>query len=160
MRSLQWPHILHQAEKEIGAVKCCTFEDATQSPLNDMIFCRREVLETRRDDVVKYMKAIWKAIEDLEDDGVRKEFSMKWFAENGREYDEVTMDQEIADRRFVTREDMVSGNYALGKSVVPYAEFNVQIGNLTDQQIEKVKKSFDATIMSEVLGTEIPVYSE
>lgn len=149
-----------QAEDAIGAKKCCTFEDATKSPLNDLVFCSNKLVETRREDVVKFMKALWRGVEDLQDDAVRRELSMQWFADNGRSYDDATMDQEIADRRFLTGEYLTSKDYVFGASVVPYAQFNVDIGNLTEDQLDEVTGSFDSTILSEVLGVTVPSYQK
>ena len=140
-----------QVEAE-GAVKCCTFEDATQTALYDMMFARNEIIENRRDDLVKYVRAVERAIEDLSDHDTRTEFSMRWFADEGREYDEATMEQEIADRPYVNKALMTVGSYVFGDAMIGYGEFNVEIGKIEPEGIENIKNCFDDTILEEAVG--------
>ena len=140
--------------EDAGAVKVCSFEDATGTALYDMMFARNQVVETRRDDLVKYVTAIERAIEALNDPAIRKEFSMRWFASEGRAYDEAAMDQEILDRPYCTK-SVMEDNYVLGAAMVGYAEFNVSIEKLEPEQVDSVKTCFDGSILSDAVG--IPI---
>lgn len=140
---------------EKGAVMATSFEDATETALYDMLFCRDDVLKNRRGDVVKFVRAFQRAIEELNNDAVRKEFSMRWFAENGRTYTDETMDQELLDRRYVTKELMTSGSYILGEAMPSYARFNVSIGKIEESDLKYVDNCFDASILEEALGFKV-----
>ena len=149
-----------QVEAE-GAVKCCTFEDATGTALYDRIFARNQGVETRRDDLVKFMRAVSRAMEVLgNDEEVRKEFSMRWFAEEGRTYDDATMAQEMIDRPYVTKEVLESDTYIFGEAMIGYGEFNVNIGKLEEDSIENVKNCFDASILEEATEVDVKVPAE
>ena len=144
-----------QAE-EAGGVQCCTFEDATETALYDMVFTSKKVLNDRRDDVVAFTSAFYRATEELAaDDALRAEFSKEWFASEGREYDDETMAQEIKDRPYVTKELMSSDGYILGEAMYDYAAFNVSIGKIEEDQMENMKTCYDASIVSEALGIEV-----
>lgn len=142
----------HQAE-QAGGVKCCSFEDATETALYDMVFARKDVVETRREDLVKFVRAFYRAVEDLAaDEAMRAEWSTKWFASEGRVYDEATMAQEIIDRPYVTKALMASDAYVLGDAMYSYAQFNVGIEKIEDWQMDYMKTCYDASIISEAIG--------
>lgn len=144
-----------QAE-EAGGILCCTFEDATETELYDMVFTSKKVLSERREDVVAFTSAFYRATEELAtDDALRAEFSQKWFAEEGREYDDETMAQEIKDRPYVTKELMASDNYILGDAMYDYAAFNVSIGKIEEDQMENMKTCYDSSVISEALGIDV-----
>lgn len=144
-----------QAE-EAGGIKCCTFEDATETALYDMVFCRRDVLEKRRDDLVKFLRAFYRAANDLaEDEEMRASWSKEWFASEGRVYDDATMAQEIIDRPYVTYELMGSDDYVLGDAMYSYAQFNVSIEKIEDWQMENMKNCYDSSVISEAIGATV-----
>lgn len=137
---------------EKGAIMATSFEDATQTALYDMLFTRDEIIKNRRPELVKFVRAFERAIEDLSDDRIRKEFSMRWFAENGRTYSEAEMDQELIDRRYVTKAQMTSGEYVFGEAMPSYARFNVGIGKIEPEDLKYVYSSFDPSILEEAIG--------
>lgn len=136
-----------------GGVKICTFEDATETALYDMIFARNDVIEERRDDVVKFLRAYYHATEDfINDEAMRAEWCMKWFASEGRTYDDETMAQEIKDRPYPSIEFMLSEDYILGEAMYDYAAFNVGIGKIEDWQMDAMETCYDASLISEAIG--------
>jgi ABC-type nitrate/sulfonate/bicarbonate transport system substrate-binding protein len=137
---------------EKGAVMVTTFEDATQTALYDMLFSRNDIIASRRADLVKFMRAFQRAVEDLANDDIRREFSMRWFAENGRTYTQATMTQEMIDRRYVTKAVMSSPSYILGEAMPNYARFNVSIGKIEKDNLKYVDNAFDPTILEEAIG--------
>ncbi len=139
-----------------GGVLACTFEDATETALYDMVFVRNSVLESRRDDVVSFLAAFYNAVEDLAtDEEMRFEWSQEWFASEGRVYDDETMAQEIIDRPYVTKELMASEDYILGEAMYSYAQFNVGIGKIEDWQMEYMETCYDASVLSEAIGATV-----
>jgi len=145
---------------EKGAVMCTTFEDATQTALYDMMFARTDIVESRRDDLVKFTRAFERAVEDLSNDDVRREFSMKWFADNGRTYTDDTMTQELHDRRYVTKETMGTGDYVLGDAMPGYAQFNVDIGKIEKENLKNIDSCIDPTILEDAIGIDIKIPSD
>ena len=139
-----------------GGVLACTFEDATETALYDMVCVRNSVLESRRGDVVSFLAAFYNAVEDLAtDEEMRFEWSQEWFASEGRVYDDETMAQEIIDRPYVTKELMASEDYILGEAMYSYAQFNVGIGKIEDWQMEYMETCYDASVLSEAIGATV-----
>jgi len=136
-----------------GGVKCCSFEDATETALYDMVFATKSVVAERRADVVAFLKGFYKATEELAtDSATRAEWSKAWFASEGRQYDDATMSQEIIDRPYVTKALLTGDGYVLGDAMYSYAQFNVGIEKLEDWQLENIKTCFDSSLISEAIG--------
>ena len=85
---------------------------------------------------------------------------MRWFAEEGRTYDDATMAQEMIDRPYVTKEVLESDTYIFGEAMIGYGEFNVNIGKLEEDSIENVKNCFDASILEEATEVDVKVPAE
>lgn len=141
---------------EAGGQLICTFEDATETALYDMLFSDRTFLEKNRDDIVKFVRAFYKAVDDLaNDEEMRSTWSREWFASEGRVYDEATMAQEIIDRPYCSTAVMKEDNYILGEAMYSYAAFNVSIEKIEDWQLDYMKDCYDSSVISEALGFEI-----
>ena len=139
----------------VGAVKLCSFEDATGTALYDMMFTRNEVIQARRPDLVKYVRAIERAMEALSDPKTRKEFSMRWFASEGRTYTEAVMDQEMIDRQYANSKVLNSPDYIFGGAMIGYGQFNVDIGSLDAEKMNNIKNCFDPSILEEALNIKV-----
>ena len=138
-----------------GGVKVGSFEDATDIALCDMVYVSNELLAARRGDLVKYMRAIYKAMDDMADKKVRKEFTQPWFASEGRVFDDEAMDQEMIDRIYFDRQYISNPNYVFGEALLPYAEFFVKLERIEQNDIENVKKCLDPSLMEEALGIKV-----
>ena len=139
--------------EEAGGVKICSFEDATETALYDMIFTSKSVLANRRADLVAFLTAFYRAQELLASDkDTRSSFSLEWFASEGRAYTEETMAQEIADRPYLTKNEMDSDDYILGDAMYDYAWFQVSASKIEQDQMENMKTCYDASLLSEALG--------
>jgi ABC-type nitrate/sulfonate/bicarbonate transport system substrate-binding protein len=138
-----------------GAVRLCSFEDATGTALYDMMFTRAEVIQTRREDLVKYVRAIERAMEALSDPATRKAFCMPWFASEGRTYTDDSMAQEILDRPYANKGILNSADYIFGDAMVGYGQFNVDIGTLDAEAMNNIKNCFDSSILEEALSIKV-----
>lgn len=144
-----------QVVDKAGAVMCASFEDATKIALYDMVFTRNDILASRRDDLILFLQATVRAMEQLANDDIRKDFSMRWFAENGRTYSEETMAQEMKDRRYLTKALMQDPGYLFGEAMEFYAQFNVSIGKIMEEDVEYVTESLQPALLEEALGIKI-----
>lgn len=149
-----YPPYSFQCE-DAGLVEVCSFEEVAQYEISDSAYATKKIMESRRDDVVKVYKAVWRAIEELADDDVRYEYSMQFFADNGREYTEETMRQEMEVRRYRTKELLTDPEYVFGLSFVEQEDFYYNQGQITEDQLGNVKASLDPSVLNEVLGIEM-----
>ncbi len=145
------PPFTFQAEAA-GYVCAASFEDATGASLMDGIFINDKVATERHDDIVKFIRATYKACAALQDDEVRYELSMRWFNENGKPYDESSLRSEMAVRQYVDQDFMTKDGYLYGLGMKQIAEFFAQDGKIEAENLGNVTKSFDPSFLQEALS--------
>lgn len=135
-----------------GFVCAATFEDATGASLVDGIFTNDTIATTRHDDLVKFIRATYKACADLQDEAARYEISMRWFNENGKPYDENSLRSEMAVRDYIDADYMASAGYVYGLGMKQIAEFFVTEEKIEADNLKYVALSFDPSFIEEALG--------
>lgn len=135
-----------------GYVCAATFEDATKTVLNDGIFANSKFIENNRDAMVKFIGATYKAVDELQDHDKRFDFSMKWFKENGKEYKEEEMEQEISLRQYINKDYMTQSDYMLGVGMLQIADFYVEDGKIDADSRPNIPKAIDETLINDALG--------
>jgi ABC-type nitrate/sulfonate/bicarbonate transport system substrate-binding protein len=150
------PPFSFQAE-DAGYVCAGSFEDTTGVSLLDGIFVDNKVLKDRRDDIDKFIRATYKACVALQDKELRYEYSMKWFNDNGKEYDEATLRSEMEVRNYMTAESMTTSDYIFGKGMTDIAKFFTSDGKIIEENLPNVQKSYDVSILKEALGIDVAV---
>ncbi len=153
------PPFSFQAE-DAGYVCAGGFEDTTGVSLLDGVFVNNKVLSDRREDIVKFMRATYKACEALQDDQIRYDYSMKWFNDNGKEYDEPTLRSEMEARKYMAAESMTSSDYIFGEGMTDIAEFFTQDGKIVKENLPNVQKSYDISILKDALNIDVAADKE
>jgi ABC-type nitrate/sulfonate/bicarbonate transport system substrate-binding protein len=139
-----------------GFVRAASFEDATGVFLTDGIFAESRIVETRRADVIKFLKAVYRAMDDMSTNPtVRAQFSKDWFTVNGRAYDDKTMADEIVLRDYITKSYMQKADYVFGTGMTQIAMFFVNDGKIQKENFPNVQKSYDPSLLEEALGISI-----
>jgi ABC-type nitrate/sulfonate/bicarbonate transport system substrate-binding protein len=149
------PPYSFQAEAA-GAVKAISFEQASGMKMKDGILARKAVLKDRKADVVKFIQVYEKACEALaKDKNERHTFSMKFFKDNGLVYTDKMMDDEIAVRDYITKEDYKKSGYTLGDSYMLLANFFSGAGKIEKDLLPNVPKNFDSSVIEEAFGIKV-----
>lgn len=148
------PPFSFQAEKA-GYICAGSFEDTSGVALLDGIFVSNNTLSGRRDDIIKFIRATYKACQDLQDEKVRYDYSMKWFNDNGKQYDEETLRSEMKVRAYMTADSMKASGYVFGKGMSSIAEFFTKDGKILSENLPNVKKSYDVSVLKEALGIDV-----
>ena len=81
--------------------------------------------------------------------------SMEWFAENGKEYTQETMDEEISLRRYIDSAFMQQPDFVFGEGMVTIADFYVNDGKITEEGKELLPGQIDVTLLEDALGIDI-----
>ncbi|OEJ15927.1 hypothetical protein BFL38_10745 [Brachyspira hampsonii] len=149
------PHSF-QAREE-GYVLAATFEDATDVVSMDGIYVGTKFLEERRDDVVKFIRATYKASEILSDYQTRYDFEKDWFERNGRVYDDKTLDNDINYKVYVTPAMMQEETYIFGDGMTGTAEFFYEDNKISEDTLPNVQKSYDVSVIKDALGIDVKV---
>lgn len=150
------PPYSYQLENE-GYTKLCSFEDATGVNMCDGCFVRNEVEEERSEEIQLFVDCIVKAMDDLQDDDLRAEYTRKVYDENAISCTDEDLQHEIADRKYVGTEYMKGEDYKLGEAWVAITDFLVNAEKITADNAPNVEKSILSKYVSNTTGVEIPV---
>ena len=148
------PPYSYQME-EIGYTKVCSFEDVTGVDMMDGLFARGEIVESRPQDVTKLVKCIVRAMDDLQDEELRKEYTTKFYADNGVAFSEADLMHEIEDRAYVGKDYMSQEGYKLGEAWIAITDFLVRAEKITADNAPNVAASINTEIISNATGMDI-----
>ena len=143
-----------------GYVNVCSFEDATGVALMDGCFARDEIVKTRSDDVQKFVNVIIRAMDALQDQKVRFDYSMQRFIASGTRYTDDVLNREIADRDYIGTKFAGASDYVFGEAWGAITSFLVRNERITPENGPNVAKSLDPGFLSKVVGKPIKKYSE
>lgn len=145
--------------QEKGMIPVASLEDVSGITLADGVCVRNDYLTENRDVVKTFMEIIYRAQEELgNDDKVAYDACFTYYNENGREYDETSMNQEIAERDFINKEIMSDPDYRFGAVIIGMGNFYIKDGKIDPADQENIEKGLDPSILEEIYGITIPVY--
>lgn len=149
------PPYTYQLEKE-GYVHATSFREITGILLTGVCIARDEVIETKRDAVVKFIKVMYRGADALKaDPKLHYDFSMQVYADNAREYDDNAMTKELEQCPLLDRAAITADDYVFGKGYYSIAEFFVEDGKVTEEQMPNVKAALDPSLLEEALGISV-----
>jgi ABC-type nitrate/sulfonate/bicarbonate transport system substrate-binding protein len=136
-------------EKEYGWKEIANLRNFTTS-MGDVI-ASKDAYENKRDALIKYMKLVYRAADELEaDHDLKAQQIMKWYAECGKETTEETAKQEAEMRVFITSDKQKSLDYGSSESKI--ADFFALIGKIEPDQAEMFKANVVDDIWKEALA--------
>lgn len=120
-------------------------------PYYDNILCSREAFEdeSKREALVALCVQLIRAADAFQDDKVLMDTMMEWYEINGQTADADTIEHQVLERPFFTYDDLASIDYTSSFKLL--AEFYATVGNISDQDLEKVYANMDNTIIKEAL---------
>lgn len=148
------PPYSYQLEDE-GYTKLCSFEDATGVDMCDGCFARKKVVENRSADVQLFVNCLVKALDELQDDTLRTEYTRKVYDENAISCTDEALAYEIRDRKYVGTDMMKEDGYVLGEAWVAITDFLVNAEKIVADNAPNVAASINPTYVSEATGTQI-----
>lgn len=140
---------------EEGYTKLCTFEDATGVDMCDGCFARNEVVEKRAEDIQLFVNCLVKAMDELQDNDLRTEFTKKVYEENAISCSDSDLAHEIEDRAYIGTEALSDEDYVLGEAWVAITDFLVSAEKIMEENAPNVAASIDPTFVSAASGTEV-----
>lgn len=135
-----------------GYVRVTTFEDATGVDMCDGCFARNSVVEERPEEVQLFIDCLVKAMDDLQDDELRSEYTRKVYDENAVTCSDSDLAHEIEDRMYVGTEAMSAADYKLGEAWVAITDFLVSAEKITADNAPNVAASIDPSFVSDAIG--------
>lgn len=140
---------------EEGYTLLCSFEDATGVDMRDGCFARREIVENRAEEVQLFINCLVRAMDELQDDELRSEYTRKVYDDNAISCTDEALAHEIEDRKYVGTEMMKKDGYILGEAWVAITDFLVSAEKITAENAPNVAASIDPTFVSAATGIEI-----
>lgn len=142
-----------QMMEDNGFVALAKGQDATRVPFNNGYLASNKAMETRYDDMVSFLTAVYKAAEDL--DGNRDmwvDFAYEFYKANGKPATRKDVKQEVKVRSFLVPSDFTAPDYRLGSGVLDVGEFNAEIGALDEDQVLAIESSIDPKVLDDAFG--------
>lgn len=140
---------------EDGYTELCTFESATGVDMCDGCFARTEVVEKRPEDVQKFINCLLKAMDELQDDQIRSEFTRKVYDDNAISCSDTDLAHEIEDRAYVGTTALKADGYKLGAAWVAITDFLVSAEKITVDNAPNVPASINPSFVSTAAGVTI-----
>ena len=140
---------------EGGYTKLCSFEDATGVNMCDGCFARGEIVEKRAEEVQLFIDCLVKAMDDMQDDALRSEYTRKIYDANAITCSDTDLAHEIEDRAYIGTEAMKAADYKLGEAWVAITDFLVEAEKITADNAPNVPASINPTFVSATTGTDV-----
>lgn len=154
------PPFVYQAE-ELGYVNAGSLMDAAGIQMMNGILARTKVVESRREDVKKFLEVTYSVVDKFyDDDQLVFDYSLDFYNRNGKEYTEDMMWKEIHDRDFYGKVEFSKANYAFGSTMVGMGDFYVKDGKIEASLAANIPASMEPTFLEEIYGIDIHVYGE
>ena len=142
--------------EENGMVALATGAAATWVPFNNGYLVNNTVLEERYDDVVAFLKAVYRAAETLNSNpDLRNDFAYEYYRANGKPTTRVDVQRETEMRPFLVPSDFTAPDYRLGSGILDIGWFNASIGALKDNQEIAIENSIDPKVLNDAFGIDV-----
>ena len=139
-----------------GFVRAASALEATDTSFNNGFLARKEILEKRYDDVVLFLRGLYKAAEELEaDHDLRNEFAYKFYSENGKPATEDDVKAETEIRPFIIPSDMTADDFYLGSGALGVGNFFAKIGTIEEEQVEFIEEGINVKPLMDAFGIEV-----
>lgn len=144
------------AAEEAGMVCLGTYEGITGVGTGSTVIVPNDYLDSNRDDIVLTLKAVFKALDEIQnDEQLEFDQGMEFFKEMGTEYSESEMWTEIEVRDLYSYEKLKDLEY--GNHVVFSAVELTKLGLLEEGSAEIVANSINKDLLEEATGVSINV---
>ena len=98
-----------------GYVKVADFTQISTQDIIDAVYCQNEMIEERPEDVELFLYCYYKACADmLANQDNRVAVAYKWYVDEGLNYTEQDVIDEVSLKSYFTLDTVDSGDYKLG----------------------------------------------
>lgn len=133
-----------------GFIALAKGSEATKVHFNNGYLVSNNTVENRYDDLVAFIKAVYKAAEYLDNNPKDlEEFAYEYYASNGKPATMEDVREEIKVRKYLVPSDFTNPDYRLGSGVLDVGEFNSEIGALDAEQVGAIQKSLNPKVLED-----------
>lgn len=141
----------------LANANCTWLADVNTTKVNmcDGCFARNKVVEERSEEVQLFVDCLVKAMDELQDDDLRSEYTRKVYDDNAITCTNNDLAHEIEDRDYVGTEAMKADGYKLGEAWVSITDFLVSAEKITADNAPNVAASINPAYVSKTTGIDI-----
>lgn len=144
------PPYTSQLEDE-GYVRVCGIADAMGSAMVNANYAQNSIFEERNEDLKVFLDCYYRACEELNNDnGIRMEYSMKWYKENGIEFSEKDMVDEMVMKIYHSLKTLDTEEYPFGLTMLSIGEFFMEQGMIEKDSLPNIEASMNDSIVKEL----------
>lgn len=137
--------------EQAGYVKVCDVALTLGSPQMDALYVNNEVYEERYADVKAFLDVYYRACEVLaNDDELRSDIAINWYAENGRTFTDDDMAAEIENQTYSTLKTLDTSEYVFGSTMTVIGEFFTGQGLIDPSMLPNIEASLKKDIIHEL----------
>lgn len=120
-------------------------------PYYDNILCSREFYEdeSKHDALVALCEQLIRVSDAFKDDKILMDTMVEWYDINGQACNPDEIEHQVLERPFFTYDDLTTIDSTASFKMI--ADFYAVVGNISDEDLEKVYKNMDDTIIEEAL---------
>lgn len=132
--------------------------DSLNVPYYDNLLCSRAFFEdaSKHDALVSFVVQMIRAAEAFQDDEVLMNAMLDYYNFCGVTVDANSIKHQVLERPYFTYEQLRSTDSSASFKLI--ADFYEQVGNITSEDLEKVKNNMDTTILAEALDAYAAAY--
>jgi ABC-type nitrate/sulfonate/bicarbonate transport system substrate-binding protein len=135
--------------------------DATDIEIKDPVIFTPEIIKSRRDEVVIFLKVIYGVIDQMEKSPeLRKEAITKFYQANGKNPEAKYLDYELNMNKLIGVKRMTESDYYVGDGMQAVADFYGTTGAIAKEKVGNVSKNIDTSLLSEALGIQVKAYKK
>ena len=130
--------------------------EATDTEFQNGFLVRKDILKDRYDDVVLFLRGMYKAAEELQaDPDLRNQFARDFYTKNGKPANENDVKTETKIRPFIVPSDYESTEYALGSGLLQGGNFFASIGTIEEDQVANIESAINVNPLQDALGIKV-----
>jgi ABC-type nitrate/sulfonate/bicarbonate transport system substrate-binding protein len=150
----------YQLEDE-GYVNLGNFHDIVGLNLYDGVIARNDIMNTRREEVVLYVKCVQRALDELgSDETLRLDYLKSFYEARGKNIDGKILKRMSDDVIYQTTDIISSEDYIFGYGWPGIADFLLAKGKIEPDGRANVDKQIDVSVLRDATGKNIKVFNE
>lgn len=141
-----------------GCIMVGSMSDCAGMGICDGMIATKSFVDSRPEDAKAYVEVIYKAVDILAtDENARFEIAKKFYDENARGMSDDDIYTEIETKRYITLDDLASGESLFGSTMVGMGDFYIEDGKIEAGLWDNITGALYTKFVSELTGVDIAV---
>ena len=144
--------------EDAGYVKVSDVSTLMGQPLTDGIYVPNDKMEELRGDLQVFLEVYYQACQELlDDEELRKEVGIAWYAEEGISYSDEDMANEIKAQTYTTLDRCKEEGYVFGTTMTTMGKFFSTQGLIEEENLGNIEACFDTSFIDKLIDGTVAV---